>query len=294
MKNEHRVLTPESVEFVYELAGLGSRMLAVFLDHLFIVGILFAIWTVACVLGPLGAFMFGPVLAFARFGVFLVVYFYFAYFEWRWNGQTPGKRLLDLRVIDDRGMNVDLFQALVRTLFRLVDMMPFLAPPGGVAAQALEFLGLNAAGFYAVGGLCALMHPAHKRLGDWAAGTLVVRTRRRVMPAAIIAPNDRYNTLQEDAGVRSRIRSRLTLEERETLLQLCLRRQELELDARRALFAEAAAYLEERLDLRREAFMSEEKFVQNIAAVALAAARTEERGTGAGPLPVSVSHREGP
>jgi len=277
MKSEHRVLTPESVEFVYELAGLGSRMLAAALDHLFIVGILFGIWTAACVLGPLGVLFMGPMIAAARVAVFLVVYFYFAFFEWRWNGQTPGKRLMDIRVIDDRGMNADLFQALVRNLFRLVDMMPFLASSIGAVTMASEFLGFNAAGFYAIGGLAALISPTQKRLGDWAAGTLVVRTRKRVMPNAVIAPSDRYNTLQEDATVRSRIRARLTLEERETLLQLCLRRHELEFEARQSLFADAASFLEERLDLRREAFLSEEKFVQNITAVAVASVERGER-----------------
>jgi hypothetical protein len=102
------------------------------------------------------------------------------------------------------------------------------------------------------------------------------------MPGAILAPNEKYNTMQEDAGLRSRIRQRLSLAERETLLQLCLRRNELEFDSRQVLFSEAAGYLEQRLDVTREAFLSEEKFVQNIAAVALADAALIERGARSG------------
>ena len=272
MKSEHCVLTPESVEFVYELAGLGSRMVAVAVDHLLLCAILLIFWLVACFGGILTMFLIGPVLGLALLGTFCLYFGYFAYFEWKWNGQTPGKRLMDLRVIDDRGMNIDVVQALLRNLFRVVDMMPFLT--------SLDFV---AVGFYAIGGICALANPRHKRLGDWAAGTLVVRTRKRVMPNAVIAPNEKYNSLQEDGSLRARIRSRLSLEDRETLLQLSLRRNELELEARHALFSEAAAYLEQKLEIQREAFLSEEKFVQNIAAVALAEAETGRRGT-ANPL----------
>jgi len=253
MKSEHRVLTPESVEFVYELGGLGSRMLAALIDHLIILGLLLAVWIVALTIGAFTAFMLLPVAAaLALIGVFLVNFGYFTYWEWKWNGQTPGKRAMDLRVIDDRGMNIDLFQALLRNLFRLVDLTP---------------------AFYGFGGIAALLNPRQKRIGDWAAGTLVVRVRKRVMPSAIMAPNEKYNSIQEDGALRSRIRS-LRLAERETLLQLCLRRNELEIDARQSLFAEAAAYLEERLEIPREPFLSEEKFVQNIAAVALAEQET--------------------
>jgi uncharacterized RDD family membrane protein YckC len=279
MKSEYRVLTPESVEFVYDLAGLGSRMVAAALDHLLIVGLLIGIWAGYLILSFFGCMVTagifavvgaGPMLAAARLAVFLVVFGYFAYFEWKWNGQTPGKRMMEIRVIDDRGMNVDPFQSLVRNLFRVIDMLPLIAIPAQFQ-MALEFIGFSAIGFYGLGGVTALLNPRHKRLGDWAGGTLVVRTRKRVMPAAILAPNEKYNTLQQDAELRNRIRSQLGLEEREMLLQLCLRRHELEFEVRQNLFAETAAYLEERLEIAREPFMSEEKFVQNIAAVALAA-----------------------
>lgn len=258
MQNEHRVLTPESVEFVYELGGLGSRMAAVVIDHLIVFLALLLLWFTGCLLAGLAALFGGAIIGVALAGSFLLYFGYFVYFEWRWNGQTPGKRMMDLRVIDDRGMNIDAFQALTRNLFRAVDMMPFLF--------ALDYI---AVGFYAIGGIAAWLSPRQKRLGDWAAGTLVVRTRKRVMPSAIIAPNEKYNSLQEDVALRQRIKRSLTLPERELLLQLCLRRNELEFDARQTLFANAATFLEERLEAAREPFMSEEKFVQNIIAVAL-------------------------
>jgi uncharacterized RDD family membrane protein YckC len=266
MDNEHRVLTPESVEFVYELGGLGSRMAAAFVDHLLILAGIIVLWVITLVsaMSTLGlSVVIGLV------GSFALYFGYFTMLEWKWNGQTPGKRLFDLRAIDDRGMNIDLFQSAIRNLFRLVDMMPFLF--------TADYFSI---GFYAIGGLTALFNPRQKRVGDWAAGTLVVRTRKRVMPSAILAPNEKYNSLQEDPALRSRIRAGLSLEERELLLQLCLRRNELEFEARRALFAEAAEHLEAKLGVRRQEFMSEEKFVQNIAAVALAESERPRLGVG--------------
>lgn len=258
MKNEHRVLTPESVEFVYELGGLGSRMIAVAIDHLLVLAALLALWVAGCFMLGFASLFGGAIVAGAIAGTFVLYFGYFAYFEWKWNGQTPGKRMMDLRVIDDRGMSVDAFQSLTRNLFRVVDMMPFLF--------ALDFIAI---GFYGLGGIAAWLSPQQKRLGDWAAGTLVIRTQKRVMPGAIIAPNEKYNTLQENASLRQRIKRSLSLEEREVLLQLCLRRHELEFAGRQTLFADAAALLEERLEITREPFLSEEKFVQNIVAVAL-------------------------
>ncbi len=250
MRSEYQVRTPESVEFSYELAGLGSRMLATVVDYLVIaaLGVLCWVAAIAIVLFS-GGVLAGVGLAAGIVGVFLLWYGYFTWTEWRWNGQTVGKRLLDLRVIDERGFAIDLFQSVIRNLLRVVDMMPF---------------------FYGVGGVAALSNPRQKRLGDSAAGTVVVKLRRRLIPGAVLAQGERYNSLQDDAALRIRIRGTLGLEERDALLQLCIRRHELDLEARQALFEEAAAFLEGRLGIRREPFMSPEKFVQNIAAIALA------------------------
>ncbi len=256
MYEQHRVVTPENVEFVYEVAGLASRLSAVLIDHLILLA-----GVIAVVLGMVFAggasFGFSPFIALAV--IFLLYFGYFAGFEWRRQGQTPGKKLAGIRVIDDRGLNPDLFQAILRNLVRTIDMMPLLF--------SLDFV---AFGMYGLGGGVALAGARGKRLGDWAAGTMVVRVRTAVRPAAIVAPGDKYNSLQEDASVRRRIRTTLGLEEREVLLQLCLRRHELDFESRQRLFAQASTYLERRLELPRDSFLSEEKFVQNVAAIALA------------------------
>ena len=267
MRKEHTILTPESVEFSLELAGPVSRFLAALADHVLVAALAIVVIagfaTAGAVLGPLAL----PLLLIA---LFVLLNGYFLFFEWRWNGQTPGKRLVGLRVVDDRGLGIDFYQSAARNLLRIVDIMP---------------------GFYIIGGTSMWLNVRHKRLGDFAAGTLVVHVRRRVAPGSIIAPDEQYNSLQEDGALRRRIRSRLTPAAKETLLQLCVRRGELELDARQSLFTTAAAYLEELLDLRRESFLSEEKFVQNIAAIALADAggARQRLATPAAPQPATAS-----
>lgn len=94
----------------------------------------------------------------AIFGlVFFVVYFgYYAIFESVWNGQTPGKRVAHLRVIQESGRPVLIWQAVVRNLMRVVDWLP---------------------GFYGVGLASALLSKQNRRLGDFVAGTVVVHER---------------------------------------------------------------------------------------------------------------------
>jgi uncharacterized RDD family membrane protein YckC len=246
MRREYRVLTPEYVEFSFELAGLGSRLVAALID--------FSVVVELAALGCAGSALVGllaPGLATALMivAVFLAFQGYPILLETLWNGQTVGKRLLNLRVIQDTGLSLGFYQAVIRNLFRMIDTLPML---------------------YLVGAGVAFSNRHWRRLGDYAAGTIVVKVSQPVMPSQIMAPEDQYNTLQEDAMLRQQIRRRLTLEEKELLLEVCLRREQLQLSSRVALFGRFAAYFARRLDRPRDEFMSEEKFVQNIAAIALA------------------------
>jgi hypothetical protein len=95
--------------------------------------------------------------------VFLIVSGYFAFFEWIWNGQTPGKRLLKLRVIREDGRPITFWEAAVRNLLRTFDMMP--AP------------------FYSIGLISVFVSLSDQRVGDMVAGTVVVREREAEAPA---------------------------------------------------------------------------------------------------------------
>ncbi len=139
--------TPEGTELELRTAGVGPRLLAWLID--------WSIWfALAFILIPLSFALFG------KFGVglFLIVlfflwWFYDVYFEVARRGATPGKKAMGLRVVHDDGTPVSWNASIVRNLLRSVDYMPF---------------------FYFFGLLSSLLNKDFKRLGDLAAGTLVI------------------------------------------------------------------------------------------------------------------------
>lgn len=142
------ISTPERVTVAYELAGVGSRMLAQAIDALIVLAIVIGVLTGAGVLsGPLA-------LAVAIGGVTLAPVGYFLLLEWLRRGSTPGKAALRLRVVSASGEPIGLQDSAVRNLLRIVDFLPFA---------------------YVVGGICAMVSRDGRRLGDMAAGTVVVR-----------------------------------------------------------------------------------------------------------------------
>ena len=154
------VETPEHVAIGYELADLGSRFAALLLDGLLIVGGILGAWlSLALVARGIGG---GDLFRGIGTGVvvllsFVLVWGYFVFFEGLRDGQTPGKRRLGIRVVADGGYPVTLRAAAVRNLLRVIDIQP--APS------------------WMLGGLVMMLHPQTRRLGDLAAGTLVVRDR---------------------------------------------------------------------------------------------------------------------
>jgi uncharacterized RDD family membrane protein YckC len=160
--------TPEQVELEFAVAGIGSRFVAVILDHLIQIGVLLLMFMAS-------AFLFGAIanrtnimgkwfIAVFIALDFLVIWGYFTLFEAFWNGQTPGKHVMKLRVIKDSGRQVTFFEALSRNLLRFVDYMPAL---------------------YLVGVITMVCTKRHQRLGDLAAGTIVVHERADEQPLLI-------------------------------------------------------------------------------------------------------------
>lgn len=161
--------TPERVPLHFALASIGNRFLACAIDHT-IQGITTALMVIAF-LALANYSSFGDRLKAAPNWVyavlivilFLVVSGYFAFFEWAWRGQTPGKRWLKLRVIREDGRPVTFWEATVRNLLRSLDMMP--AP------------------FYSIGLISVFVSSIDQRVGDLVAGTVVVREREAEAPA---------------------------------------------------------------------------------------------------------------
>jgi uncharacterized RDD family membrane protein YckC len=156
--------TPDHIELDFEPAGLGSRLMAGMVDVLVIVGIFFAL-LIGGILAGLTAFSAGArgsgvvFLAVLIFLFYAVVWGYFVLCEALWHGQTPGKRLVGIRVVLDNGLPVGWRESALRNLVRAADMVP---PPACL-----------------VGSLMILFSPRGKRLGDLLAGTMVVRASAR-------------------------------------------------------------------------------------------------------------------
>lgn len=173
MREDYTLLTPENVELHYEVAGVGSRVVAAIVDYIVLsviyVVLLFASAFGAAALGDLARRAFpgtltGEIVSNVVAAVLLLVMFlglwgYFILFEVMWNGQSPGKRMMGLRVVRTGGRPVTFIASLVRNLLRPVDLMLF------------------------IGVLIMLMNRASRRLGDYAAGTLVVRDPRALRAA---------------------------------------------------------------------------------------------------------------
>ena len=187
--------TPEQVDLHLPIAGIGSRFLAVLADTaihvvavivLFLAFALFGYWIER---HPGSVSSGGPKLsdkwaiAIVVFFFFLLFWGYYSLFEAFWNGQTPGKRFLKIRVIKDSGRQITLFEALARNLLRVVDMQ----------------LG------YLVGVVSILCNREQKRLGDFVAGTIVVHERTEEQPLSM--HNSR--TFTESLFVQPRIEERL-------------------------------------------------------------------------------------
>lgn len=152
-----RIETPENIAFHYELAGPGTRMVAYLFDFLIIIVMLFAIGGVGgWIMAEMGTD--GDVLVAMAIALISIVWMlsgYFILFESILNGQTPGKRLLRIRVLQDNGTPVEFTSILLRNLFRVVDcQFPFQ---------------------FAIGTLSLIFSKETQRFGDHVAGTIVVK-----------------------------------------------------------------------------------------------------------------------
>ena len=167
MREEYTIETPENVSFGYEVAGIGNRFVGALIDALILGAVLTLLGILtSVVLGITEGFANitlntnelswagGLVLAISTLVNFLLFWGYFAVFELVWNGQTPGKRVARTQVIRSDGSAVGFLGVAVRNLVRIVDFLP---------------------GGYLVDLVTMLLNRRARRLGDFAAGTLVVR-----------------------------------------------------------------------------------------------------------------------
>jgi uncharacterized RDD family membrane protein YckC len=161
--------TPERVPLHFALASIGNRFLACAIDHTIQALALLLILLASLILSSFSAIQnfisSAPkwVGAIMLILLFLTFSSYFAFFEWLWSGQTPGKRWLKLRVIREDGRPITFWEATVRNLVRFLDMMPYP--------------------FYSIGLISVFSTTRDQRIGDMVAGTVVIREREEEAPA---------------------------------------------------------------------------------------------------------------
>ena len=238
--------TPEGIVFSLPLAGPASRFLAVLIDMV-------CIFAASMVLDRLlGAFAFaGAVQA-----VLLILYFvlsvgYGIITEWFWRGQTIGKRLVGLRVMDEHALRLEFSQIVVRNLLRFVDSLPV---------------------FYLVGGVSCFFSRYSQRLGDVAASTIVVRDVKPSEPDLNQLLGARYNSMLEHRHLAARLRQRVPPAASTIALEAMLRRDSFEPRARVELFTELAAYFKRLVEFPPDATeqLSDEQYVRNVAEILFA------------------------
>jgi uncharacterized RDD family membrane protein YckC len=229
-----KVSTPDHIEFEYQLAGIGSRFAAVALDHLF----QFLVWLAIFII-YVNFFAEAVVEASAilTVAIFLLIFAYFLLFEWLGGGQTPGKKIMGLRVMYEDGRPIDFGSSAIRNILRLADFLPVA---------------------YGLGVTVMFVSPKSQRLGDLAGGTIVVIERpiRRTtgQPSRPTVPEPQ----QTGFG--------LTREDREAAIRFLERRAELDHQLRRELGIKISRRIAERANIDIESALQDpEAFLESVA-----------------------------
>ena len=210
--------TPEGVVFSYELATPVTRALAWAVDAAAIGGACY----IASRLAQVAGFLSRDLVRALGFGLlFAISVAYAILLEWRWRGQTIGKRLLGLRVIDAQGLRLQFPQIAIRNLLRFVDALPLL---------------------YLVGGIAAFLNRRGQRLGDLVANTVVAHERGREEPDLEQIAPAKYNSLAAYPHLAARLRSLAGPEAVGIAVTAISRRDGFEPAARVELFRELAGY----------------------------------------------------
>lgn len=255
--DEYRLISPEKVNLNFRLAGVGSRIAACFIDTLFqslitlsvIVLFVFfgSVWTGIVQLMGVKIPKWDQAFGLGILAVFLllstVVYSgYFILFETVWNGQTPGKRLLKLRVVQENGLSLTFLMVLIRNLLRVIDALPV---------------------GYAIGILTGLISKRNQRLGDLAAGTIVVRESMESAPQMV----DFEVVETAWAGTVRLSIHKLSENDFSILKNYLLRRQSLKKEETLSLERKLAAFFCEKLDVNLSQVENYLEFLEQVAAM---------------------------
>ena len=235
------IRTPEGIAFNLLLAGIVPRFLAWLVDVAAVVAISLLVdklMIVLMILPTLHAFL-APILYFVTWLGYGIL------FEWFWRGQTPGKKLFGLRVMDIQGLRLQFSQVAIRNLLRVVDSLPF---------------------FYLVGGVVCVCNRKCQRLGDIAANTIVVRHPKLARPEFEELVGNKYNSLREYPHLAARLRQSVSTGEAGLALDALRRAKALEPQAALELFDDLAEHFKGLVEFPPEAveFTGPEQYVRNV------------------------------
>ncbi|MBN1672121.1 MAG: RDD family protein [Kiritimatiellae bacterium] len=236
------IRTPEGISFPLVLASPLSRFLALAVDTACITLATTLVRAVIQIAGLLGPDLATGVAMVASFVVSLG---YPIVLEWYWRGQTLGKRLFRLQVMDAQGLRLQFTQVVIRNLLRVVDALPVA---------------------YLVGGLAAFFSARGQRLGDLVANTIVIRHPRVAEPDIDRTLTGKYNSFRDYPHLAARLRQNVSPQEAGVALQALLRRDTLGPEARLELFADVRAYMHAIVPFPPEATdgLSDEHYVRNV------------------------------
>ncbi len=239
------VVTPERVELNFPIAGLGSRFAAAFIDLIIIVllNVLISfIWSmIFAIVQSEDYYLWSVAIGAEVILRFLASFGYYIYLEYKWNGQTPGKRIMHIRVMRYGGLPVDLASSAIRNLMRVVDILLFS---------------------FAIGFLILFLSKLSQRPGDFAAGTIVVRDR-----SITLADLDHYlkSTSGKQANNNAKLDARfqkLKDEDARVIEMFMSRRHQLQLSQRREMAEQIANGIREKIGLKKDEYGSDEILIR--------------------------------
>jgi uncharacterized RDD family membrane protein YckC len=232
--------TPEQTALEFPLAGVGSRFVAMLADTAIqiVIGfvLFFALTLSIPALTRLGSIASQWVIAAMIVGVFVIYYGYFAVFEALWNGQTPGKRYTQLRVMKDDGRPISPYDAIARNLLRIVDQLPV---------------------FYGIAIISVFFSKQNKRLGDFVAGTVVVHEKN-------VEAARPFQETHIDAAAPTYDVSHITVEELRLIEMFLQRRDTFDPSLRGSMAAQITTRISSKLGVEVRGWPANEKFLEAV------------------------------
>ena len=232
--------TPEQTALEFPLAGIGSRFLAMTIDTAIQLAAGFILFVVLALAIPAFS-VFGSiapqwVIAIMIVAVFTIYYGYFAFFEAAWNGQTPGKRYANLRVMKDDGRPISPYDAITRNLLRIVDQLP---------------------AFYGIAIISVFFSKQNKRLGDYVAGTVVVHEK------TVEAARPFLEIRSDDSSAAYDV-SRITTDELRLIETFLQRRDTFDPALRGSMASQISTRIAQKLEVQVRGWPANEKFLEAV------------------------------